>query len=59
MNAVVNIKQPMGNDGKRDMLCWYCGRKGHFKRECKKRKAEQGRGSNNLKPLGNQASQEN
>ena len=59
VNAVVNIKQPMGNDGKRDMLCWYCGRKGHFKRECRKRQAEQGRGSYNPKPLGNQASQEN
>ena len=59
VNAATNTNQPMGNDWKRGMLCCYFGKKGHFKREYRKRQTKQGRGSNNPQPLENQTSQEN
>lgn len=59
VNAVEQAKSYQGVDKKKEMLCWYCGKKGHFKIECRKRQADFGRGNNSPKPRGNQVNQEN
>ena len=43
VNAVDSAKQHTATDYKKDMTCWYCAKKGHFKHECRKRLADPNR----------------
>ena len=47
VNAVNENRTSNDKERKKEMSCWYCSKKGHFKQECRKRIADQNKGKNN------------
>ena len=58
VNAVNSTNHIGENDKKKDMICWYCAGRGHFKRECRKRQADLGRNKNDDRPRENKTNME-